>query len=377
MARYIHQLSGWPKFEWHSEKLTGQLAAVRHRQGRLFGQMQALGFALRQEAILATLTEDILKSSEIEGEILDKEQVRSSIARRLGIEAGALLPVDRNIEGVVEMMLDATQKYEDPLTDERLFGWHAALFPTGRSGMTKIIVGAWRDEKSGPMQVVSGHYGRERVHYEAPAAGRLNDEMKAFLDWFNGEDGNDPVLKAGLAHLWFVTIHPFDDGNGRIARAIADMALARSEDSPQRFYSMSAQIRLERNAYYDILEATQKASDLDVTPWLEWFLRCLDRAFDGAEGILQKVFGKAEFWKRYAAEPFNDRQRDMINRLLDGFDGKLTSSKWATIEKCSPDTALRDLNQLIEMGILAMDAGRGRSTSYSLKETSTGSSERR
>jgi Fic family protein len=368
MAKYIHQLPGWPKFEWTSDQLARQLAAVRHGQGRLFGQMQALGFSLRQEATLETLTEDVLKSSEIEGETLDREQVRSSIARRLGIEAGALLPADRHVEGVVEMMLDATQKFSEPLTDERLFGWHAALFPTGRSGMARIVVGAWRDDKTGPMQVVSGAYGKEHVHYEAPAANRLDTEMKAFLDWFNHVDDIDPVLKAGLAHLWFVTIHPFDDGNGRIARAIADMALARSEGSPQRFYSMSAQIRLDRKAYYDILERTQKAPVLDVTPWLEWFLHCLDHAIKGAEQTLAGVLFKAEFWKRHINETFNDRQRDMINRLLDGFEGKLTSSKWAIIEKCSPDTALRDITDLLERRILQREAAGGRSTSYILRD---------
>lgn len=367
MPGYIHQLPGWPKFSWDQHGLAKQLAAVRHRQGRLIGRMQALGFALREEAVLQILTEDVLKSSEIEGEILDKGEVRSSIARRLGMEAAALPPADRNVESVVEMMLDATQTFRDPLAAERLFGWHASLFPAGRSGMSRIIVGAWRDEKSGAMQVVSGADGRERVHYEAPAAGRLDADMKSFLDWFNGEDDIDPVLKAALAHLWFVTIHPFDDGNGRIARAIADMSLARSEDSPQRFYSMSAQIRQERKAYYDMLEATQKGG-LDITSWVEWFLGCLDRAFDGSEKILAIVFRKAEFWKQHSAAPLNDRQRDIINRLLDGFDGKLTSSKWAVIEKCSPDTALRDIADLVERGILKKDAGGGRSTSYSLAE---------
>jgi Fic family protein len=370
MAKYIHELANWPKFEWDRRGLAGQLAAVRYRQGRLIGRMQALGFPLREEAVLQTLTEDVLKSSEIEGEILDKEQVRSSIARRLGMEAAALPSADRNVEGVVEMMLDATQKYKEELTKDRLFGWHASLFPTGRSGMRKIIVGAWRDEKSGPMQVVSGPHGRERIHYEAPAAGRLDAEIQAFLDWFNGTDDTDPVLKAALAHLWFVTIHPFEDGNGRIARAIADMSLARSEESTQRFYSMSAQIRLERTAYYDILETTQKG-DLDITPWMEWFLACLDRAFDGAEKTLAVVFKKADFWKRHSAAKLNERQRDIINRLLDGFDGKLTSSKWAIIEKCSPDTALRDIADLIERGILKKDKGGGRSTSYSLADDTT------
>jgi Fic family protein len=367
MADYIYQLPAWPKFTWDQEGIASQLAAVRHRQGRLTGHMQALGFSLQEEAVLQILTEDIVKSSAIENEILDKAQVRTSIARRLGMEAAALPSVDRNVEGVVEMMLDATQKFADRLTEERLFGWHASLFPAGRSGMRRIIAGAWRDDRSGPMQVVSGSEGHEHVHYQAPAAGRLDAEMKSFLGWFNGESDGDPVLKAALAHLWFVTIHPFDDGNGRIARAIADMSLARSEGSPQRFYSMSAQIQHERNAYYDILEATQKR-DLDVTPWMGWFLGCLDRAFDGAEKTLAGVFQKAEFWNKHAAASLNERQRDIVNRLLDGFDGKLTSSKWALIEKCSPDTALRDIADLVQRGLLKKNEGGGRSTSYSLSE---------
>ena len=365
MSKHIHDLPNWPEFEWDQHGLLKRLAAVRHRQGRLIGRMQAFGFRLRREAVLQTITEDVVKSSEIEGEILDRDQVRSSVARRLGMDAAGALSADRSVEGVVEMMLDATQSYQEKLTEDRLFGWHASLFPTGRSGMKKIVVGKWRNEKSGPMQVVSGPVGRELVHYEAPAARRLDIEMRAFLDWFNGEDDTDLVLKAALAHLWFVTIHPFEDGNGRIARAIADMSLARSEESSQRFYSMSAQIRIERNAYYDILETTQKG-ELDITRWMEWFLGCLDRAFDNTETILGNVFAKADFWKSHSALPFNDRQRDIINRLFDGLDGRLTSSKWAKMEKCSPDTALRDIADLIERGILTKDAGGGRSTSYSL-----------
>lgn len=365
MPRYIHELPDWPQFRWDHKVLAEPLAAVRHRQGRFIGRMEGLGFDLRGEALLQTLTEDVLKSSEIEGEILDREQVRSSIARRLGMDIGALTPVDRNVEGVVEMMLDATQNFAQALDGERLFGWHAALFPTGRSGMHRIIVGDWRNDKSGAMQVVSGAYGHERVHYEAPAAARVPAEMDAFLGWFNDGQGLDPVLKAGLAHLWFVTIHPFDDGNGRIARAIADMQLARSEGSPQRFYSMSAQIRQERGDYYNILERTQKGN-LDITEWLQWFLACLGRAIDGAEDALAAVLSKARFWDRYRGETFNDRQRDMLNRLLNGFEGKLTSSKWAKIEKCSPDTALRDITDLLARGILVKDLGGGRSTSYSL-----------
>jgi Fic family protein len=365
MPTYIHELADWPAFEWDRELLARPLAAARLRQGRLIGRMQGLGFPLQEQAVLAALTEDVLKSSEIEGEILDREQVRSSIARRLGMDAGALRPADRTVEGVVETMLDATQKFMDRLTAERLFGWHAALFPTGYSGMRKIVVGAWRDGSAGPMQVVSGPAGRERVHYQAPEAGQLDAEMQAFLDWFNADEKIDPIIKAALAHLWFVTIHPFEDGNGRIARAIADMSLARSEHSPQRFYSLSSQIRIERKAYYDMLESTQK-SGLDVTPWLEWFLGCLDRALDGAETILAAVLQKAEFWNKHAAANINDRQRDILNRLLDGFEGKLTSSRWALIEKCSPDTALRDITELIAQDILKKDEGGGRSTSYSL-----------
>ena len=365
MPSYIHERDDWPRFRWSEKKLANPLAAVRHKQGRLIGRMEALGFSLREEASLQTLTEEVVKSSEIEGEALDREQVRSSIARRLGIDIGGLEPVDRHVEGVVEMILDATEKYEEPLTEERLFGWHAALFPTGRSGMTRITVGGWRTDRSGAMQVVSGAVGRERVHYEAPVAARLPDEMRAFLHWYNDDQHLDPVLKAGLAHLWFVTIHPFEDGNGRIARAIADQALARSERSAQRFYSMSAQIRRERNAYYDMLEATQKG-DLDITAWLAWFFACLDRAIDGAETILATVLAKARFWEGHTTTPFNARQRGVINRLFDGFEGKLTSSKWAKLAKCSQDTALRDIDDLVKRGVLVKDAAGGRSTSYSL-----------
>ena len=363
---YIHELPDWPHFTWDDKKLAGKLAAVRNRQGRLTGRMEGLGLKLRAEANLQIVTEEVIKSSEIEGEVLNRDQVRSSVARRLGIDIGALTPADRNVEGIVEMTLDATGKYDEPLTSERLFAWHAALFPTGRSGMRKITVGAWRDDKTGPMQVVSGPIGRESVHYEAPNAGKLDKEMKAFSDWFNA-NGIDPVLKAGIAHLWFVTIHPFDDGNGRIARAIADMALARSEKSSQRFYSMSTQIKQEQSDYYKILESTQKA-DLDIAPWLEWFLDCLDRAFDGAETILASVLKKARFWKKHAGESFNDRQRAMLERLLNGFEGNLTSSKWAQLAKCSQDTALRDIDDLVARGVLAKDAAGGRSTSYSLVE---------
>lgn len=362
---YIHELPGWPGFHWNKERLAEPLAEVRHRQGLLIGHMGALGFSLRQEAVLQTLTADVIKSSEIEGEKLDAEQVRSSIARRLGMDIGALKPADRDVEGVVEMMLDATRHYDQPLTAERLFMWHAALFPTGRSGMRKIRVGAWRDDSEGPMQVVSGPIGKERVHFEAPAAPRIEKEMAAFLDWFNAHTDLDQVMKAGLAHVWFVSIHPFEDGNGRIARAIADMALARSENSPQRFYSMSAQIRQERNDYYSILEQTQKG-DMDVTPWMEWFLGCLGRAIDGAQTVLSTVLVKAKFWERLQGVPINDRQRLVLNRLLDGFEGKLTTTKYAKLTKSSQDTALRDIAYLADHGILARSSEGGRSTSYAL-----------
>jgi Fic family protein len=371
MSRYIHELKDWPEFTWDRSKLAQKLAAVRNRQGRLTGRMEELGFQQRKEANLEALTEEVTKSSEIEGEVLSRDQVRSSLARRLGVDIGALTPSERNVEGIVEMMLDATGKYDTPLTSERLFGWHAALFPTGRSGLAKIKVGDWRTEESGPMQVVSGAAGRERVHYEAPKAALLSDEMRAFIDWLNGTQDIDPVIKAAIAHLWFVTIHPFEDGNGRIARAIADMALARSENSSQRFYSMSAQIRQERKSYYDMLEATQKG-DLDITAWLEWFLDCLDRAFDRADTILASVLRKARFWKQHANLSFNDRQRAMIDRLFDGFEGKLNTSKWAKLTKTSQDTALRDIEDLVAKGVLAKDAAGGRSTSYSLIDVETG-----
>jgi len=367
---YVHEGKDWPKLRWDSGKLAGLLADVRHRQGRLLGQMQALGFKLREEAVLRTLTDDVVKSSAIEGETLDPEAVRSSIARRLGMDAGGLKPADRNVDGIVEMMLDATRNYDNPFTTERLFAWHASLFPTGRSGMRKIRVGAWRDDGDGPMQVVSGPVGKERVHFEAPGAGRLNAEMIAFVDWFNAGPEIDPVLKAGVAHLWFVTIHPFDDGNARIARAIADLCLARSEQSAQRFYSMSAQIRLENKDYYNILEATQKNGP-DVTPWLNWFLECLGRAIDGAGTLLGGVLEKARFWESISQSRVNDRQRAVLNRLLDGFEGKLTTTKWAKLTKSSQDTAHRDILDLVEKGILLRSEEGGRSTSYALASRKT------
>jgi Fic family protein len=362
---YIWERTEWPALTWDNESLSTLLARVSREQGRLLGRMEALGFNLRSEAHLRTLTEDVVKSSEIEGEKLDTDQVRSSIARRLGLKVGGLVPADRDVEGIVEMMLDATGNYAQPLTVERLFAWHASLFPTGRSGMHKIRVGTWRDDSGGPMQVVSGPVGKQKVHFEAPPAARVAREMEEFLRWFETPGNTDPLLIAGLAHLWFVTIHPFDDGNGRIARAIADMALARSENSPQRFYSMSAQIRHERNDYYTRLEHTQKGG-LDVTPWQDWFLNCLLHAIEGAQNTLGAVLEKARFWERFAKAPLNERQIKVLNRLLDGFEGKLTTSKWAKIAKCSQDTAYRDILDLVERGALRKDPGGGRSTSYSL-----------
>lgn len=362
---YLWERPEWPALTWDERTLSKPLTAVSYMQGRLLGRMEALGFDLRDEAHLYTLTEDVVMSSEIEGEELERNQVRSSIARRLGMDVGGLIPVDRNVDGVVEMMLDATGNYDKPLNEERMFGWHAALFPTGRSGMRKIIVGNWRDDHDGPMQVVSGAIGHEKIHYEAPPAIRLPDEMIGFLDWLEQPSDVNPILKAGLAHLWFVTIHPFDDGNGRIARAIADMALSRAESSRRRFYSMSAQIRRERNEYYSMLERTQKGQ-ADVTLWQTWFLGCLLRAIENAENTLGFVIQKTRFWERFAKEPLNDRQIKMLNRLLEGFEGKLTSSKWAKLTNCSQDTAYRDILDLIRRGALTKDAAGGRSTSYSL-----------
>ncbi len=365
MRTYIHQLPDWPRFRWNHELLAAPLAAARHLQGRLIGQMEALGFGVREEAVLRTLTDDVVKSSEIEGETLDADQVRSSVARRLGMDIGGLEPADRDVEGVVEMMLDATQHYDQPLSTERLFSWHASLFPTGRSGMHRIVVGAWRDDRTSPMQVVSGPVGRERLHFQAPGASRLDEEMRGFIDGFNGDAPADAVVKAALAHLWFVTVHPFDDGNGRIARTLADMCLARSEGSSQRFYSMSAQIRQERDDYYRILDQTQSAT-MDVTPWMEWFLGCLTRAIEGAQVTLAGVMAKARFWEKLRDVPLNERQRLVINRLLDGFEGNLTTSKWAALTKTSQDSALRDIQQLLERRVLVRNPAGGRSTSYSL-----------
>ena len=363
--KYIWQQEAWPQWSYDLPRLSLLLAQAHQARGHLLGRMHDLGMDLRDEATLRVLTEDVLKTSEIEGEKLNHESVRSSIAKRLGVDIGALAPMDRHVEGVVDMALDATQHYDRPLSAERLFGWHAAMFPTGYSGLTKIRVGSWRDDSSGPMQVVSGPTHRHKVHYEAPPAGRLDAEMSVFLQWFNSSLQDDPAIKAGLAHLWFVTIHPFEDGNGRIARTVGDMALARAEQSTQRYYSLSAQIQRERKDYYDSLEKAQKGA-LDVTDWLEWFLGCLLRAIEGAQESLSNVLTKASFWKRWAGTPMNDRQIKLLKKLLDGFDGKLTSSKWAAIGKCSQDTALRDITDLLERGLLKKSEACGRSTSYEL-----------
>ena len=361
---YIWEQQEWPDLTWDDGRLLELLAAARLKQGRLLGSMAGLGFDLKLEAQLEALTEDVIKSSEIEGEVLERDSVRSSIARRLGVPAAAA-PADRQTEGVVEMMLDATENYEALLTSERLFGWQAALFPTGYSGMHKIKTGAWRDDAGGPMQVVSGPIGRQRVHYQAPPAQQIEAEMQAFLEWFNRRGKPEGLLRAGLAHLWFVTIHPFEDGNGRVARAIADQALAQSEDSGQRFYSMSSQIRKERSNYYDMLERSQKGA-LDVTDWLVWFLDCFSRAIDGAEAACANVLRKGDFWQRYAREPFTKRQKTVLNRFLDGFEGKLTAKKWAAIGKCSIPTAQRDINELVERSILRRNPGGSKNTSYDL-----------
>ena len=362
---YVHELTEWPHLTWDITDLAQALAAVRHQQGRHLGRMEALGFDLRSEANLRSLTDEIVRSSAIEGERLDTDEVRSSIARRLGLDVAGLPTPSRAVEGVVEMMLEATRHYDQLLTSERLFAWHAALFPTGRSGMHRITVGAWREASAGPMQVVSGPLGQERVHFQAPAAERLEGEMRGFLDWFNAGPDLDPVLKAAIAHFWFVTIHPFDDGNGRIARAIADMALARGDGTPERFYSMSARIEAERKDYYLQLETAQRGTT-DITGWIAWFLGCLDRAIEDSDGMLATVLRKARLWQSLGAAPVNDRQRVVINRLLNDWQGYLTSSKYATLAKCSADTAQRDMRELVGRGVLVQNEAGGRSTSYRL-----------
>lgn len=364
---YIHEKAGWPTFTWAAEALAAPLVAVRHRQGRLIGRMEALGFEPRAEAGLLTLTREVVKSSAIEGEVLNPDEVRSSIARRLGLDAAGLPPAGREVEGVVEMMLDATRNCAARLTKERLFDWHAALFPAGRSGIRRIVIGAWRPPDSAPMQVVSGAAGRERVHFVAPAADRVEGEMTRFLDWFNSRDSMDLALKAGVAHFWFVTIHPFEDGNGRIARAIADLALARADGIEERFYSMSAQIEAERKDYYRELESAQHG-ELDLTRWLSWFLGCLERAIASADRTLAAVLYKARLWQRVGRHSIHDRQRLVIARMLDDFQGFLSTSKYAKLAKCSTDTALRDIHELLEYGILTPNQGGGRSTSYRLAD---------
>lgn len=366
MKVFIHQKDNWPNFTWQNDTIVNLLSEARNLQGRLVGKMETLGFDLRSDALLDTLTLDVLKSSEIEGEYLDPDQVRSSIARRLGMEIAGSVESDRNVDGVVEMILDATQNCFALLTADRLFDWHAALFPTARSGMHKITVTNWRDDTTGPMQVVSGAMGKEKVHFQAPDSALIEKEMKRFLTWFNKDQEMDLVLKAAVAHLWFVTIHPFEDGNGRITRALTDMLLSRSDKSNQRFYSMSAQIRIERKQYYEILEKTQKGG-LDITEWIRWFLNCLINTLKSTDSILARVLFKADFWARHSKTLINERQKKLLNKLLDGFDGKLTSSKWAKIAKCSKDTAIRDINDLINKGILQKEAAGGRSTNYELK----------
>lgn len=364
---YIHQHQNWPNFTWDHDQIATLLAECKFQQGKLLGKMQNLGFKIQEEALLQTLTTDIIKSSEIEGEILELEQVRSSLARHLGIALAHSVASNRNVDSIVEMILDATRHYDSELNEERLCAWQASLFPTGRSGLHIIATGMWRYNNEHPMQVISGHYGREKIHFQAPAAEIVPAEMARFLNWFNNSDSVDPLIRAGIAHIWFLTIHPFEDGNGRIARALTDMLLARSEKQSLRFYSMSAEIRLQRNAYYEILEKTQKGS-CNITNWLMWFLRCFLAAIKNSESLLERVLNKAHFWEMHLHHAFNERQRDMLNRLFDGFIGTLTSSKWAKMQKCSQDTASRDINDLIQKSVLIKDVKSGRSTNYLLKD---------
>ena len=362
MAKYIYQYDSWPNFTWEEGEIQSILGKVRHLQGKIFGQINALGFSVKEETMLTTLTLDVLKSSEIEGELLNYEQVRSSIARKLGLEYAGMVYPDRNVEGIVEMMLDATQNYQEPLKEERLFGWHAALFPTGRSGMYKIDVGNYR---KGEMQIVSGAMGKEKIHYQAPPAEQVKPEMDKLIEWFNNDTKLDYVVKSAIAHFWFIIIHPFDDGNGRIARTISDLLLARSDNSSQRFYSLSNQILTERKVYYEILQKVQYKAG-DITEWVTWYLNCLYRALKNTEETINKVLNKADFWDKHKNTELNARQRLMLNKLLDGFTGKLKTSKWAKITKCSQDTALRDIKDLIEKGVLRQENSRGRSTNYEL-----------
>lgn len=361
---FIHANKGWPNLDWDAGDVTPGLVRARHKQGLLLGRMRQLGFALQAEAAVEVLTSDVVQSSAIEGERLDQADVRSSIARRLGLPDGAARRANRDVEGVVEVMLDATRNPTQPITERRLCGWHAALFPVGYSGTRPIAVGSWRPVEAGPMQVVSGPIGRERIHFEAPPAEKVPREMARFIEWCNAEDGVDPFLRAAVAHFWFVTIHPFEDGNGRLARALADLFLARADGCPERFYSMSTRIEAERKDYYRVLERTQRGG-LDITPWMTWFVGCLDRAIDQAGSLTSGVLRKAAVWRRvHDGLPLNERQRRVVNKLLDGFDGFLTTSKYARIARCSADTALRDIGDLVDRGVLARNAAGGRSTSY-------------
>ena len=365
---FIHETKGWPNLDWDAGEVTPGLVRARHKQGLLLGRMRQLGFALQTEAAVEVLTSDVVQSSAIEGERLDQADVRSSIARRLGLPDGVARRANRDVEGVVEVMLDATRNPTQPITERRLCGWHAALFPVGYSGTRPIAVGTWRPVEAGPMQVVSGPIGRERVHFEAPPAERVPREMARFIEWCNAEDGVDPVLRAAVAHFWFVTIHPFEDGNGRLARALADLFLARADGCPERFYSMSTRIEAERNDYYRVLEHTQRGG-LDITPWMTWFVGCLDRAIDQADSLTSGVLRKAAVWRRvHDGLPLNERQRRVVTRLLDGFEGYLTTSKYARIARCSTDTALRDIGDLVERGVLIRNAAGGRSTSYRMAD---------
>ncbi len=370
MSKYIYSINGWPQFTWEIEAFLPLLTEVRNKQGILTGKMDAIGFNLQNEAYLETLSQDVIKSSEIEGEILDNQQVRSSIARKLGIDIGGLVESQRDVEGIVEMMMDATQNYKSELNEDRLFGWHSALFPTGRSGMHNIMVGNWRDDSTGPMQVVSGPMGKEIIHFEAPEPSILTDEMQKFLQWTNNPHIGDPVIDAAISHLWFITVHPFEDGNGRIARGITDMMLCRSENKTQRFYSMSSQINEQKTQYYDILESTQKGT-LDITEWLVWFLECLKNAIDNSETLVHKIMAKHHFWNKHKTVTLNERQIKIIELLFGNFFGNLTTSKWAKINKCSQDTALRDIKDLVQKDILAKSKSGGRSTNYELINTSS------
>lgn len=360
---YIHQTADWPHFIWDKEKIEAELIKVNKAAGFLEGRLSAIGFDVRQLAAVEALTHDIVASYEIENMVLDSGQVRSSVARRMGVRITGETEPSHYVEGVVEMMLDAVDNYRSPLTDERLFGWHNCLFPTGRSGMEVINVGRYRTDA---MNVESGAMGREKIHYHAPEPEMVPVEMERFLAWFNSDDTPEDYVKSAVAHFWFVSIHPFDDGNGRIGRAIADMALSQADNSTMRYFSISRQINKEKREYNNMLEHCQKGS-CDITAWIHWYLGCMLRAISGAEDMLSSILDKAIFWQNHSQTTMNDRQKNALNIWLDGYEGKLTVKNWAKKANTSVDTAARDVKDLVDKGLLVPKSGKHRNVPYGIR----------